>query len=523
MSNQTSLEIKGTLSERPFAELLVETAGATLSGSFRLSKGDKKMIVYLNQGVVVFAVSNLREHRLFSIALSEGKIGEDQLREIPNVANDMKLSGYLVDNEILLQKDVKALTVKQVTGILEHCLNWDSGEWEFSSLARIKGGIDYSSDLNSTLLEFARNLQTSDILERFKSDEESFGVKPDSPYHLNLQSHEAFVLSRFDREFIPVGEIDDVSGLSADVTRHVLYSLWLGGFLYRKNWDSVLSEDRIVSMLEAKLRLVVETKPDKPEIMPIELAQAPELSDAETQAIKEELKEIDEEQALHEYLERIEAAITLYETLGVEQDAETSEIKQSYLALAKIYHPDLFHKNEVLHYRMQNAFTKLAQAYETLKGTASRELYDYKMRKELVEIKQRQESGMSATEANLNKQAEKAAENFEWGMNLLEENEFAEAMPFFARAVHFDGTHAKYHAYYGKALSHEKKNLHRAESEIQTALRMEPNNAMFRFMLAELFVNIGLKKRAESELTRLLSIAPNARDAKALLDSLQTK
>ncbi len=515
--------MKGTLSERPFAELLIETTEARLNGSFRLSNGDQKMIIYLSQGSTVFAVSNLREHRLFSIALNEKVIENELIKACPNVANDMEFGDHLVDNEILSRKEVKALVGRQIVAIVEHCLKWSEGEWSFSSLARIKDGIDYSTDLSSTLFEFSRSLTTEAILKRFKSDDESFGIKPDSPFHLNLQSHEAFVLSRFDREFISVGEIDSVSGLPAEETRKILYILWLGGFLYRKNWDSMLSEDRIISMLEAKLQLVTEAKAEVPEIVPIVLGPTPELSEDESEAISEELKEINEEQELHEYLDRVEAATTLYEALGAEQTAEVSSIKQAYFTQAKKYHPDLFHKHESLHGRMQNAFTNLAQAYETLKDKESRELYDFKMRKELAEIKQRENDGLSVTEANINKQAEKAAENFQWGMNLLEEDESTEALQFFARAVHFDAKVAKYRAYYGKALSADKKNLHKAEGEIQTALRMEPENTEFRFMLAELFVKIGLMKRAEGELSRLLSIAPNNRDAKALLDSLQTK
>jgi tetratricopeptide (TPR) repeat protein len=523
MSNQSRLEFKGSLCEHPLAELLIETTEASLTGSFRVSNGDQKMIIYLNQGEVVFAVSNMREHRLYSVALTEGLLSDEQVRSVSNVANDMELSDYLVENNFATQKDIHALTTKQINAILDHCLGWVDGEWAFNSLARIKTGINYSVDLNGLLVEFARKLKPDFAVSRIKADAELFGIKSDSPFHINLQSHEAFVLSRFESEFVTVGDLDIVSGLPADVTRQVLYILWLGGFLFRKNWDSVLSEERIASMLDAKLKLVVETKSNEPVMTPVETTPAPELSDDEAKAIKEELQEIDEEQALYAYLERVESAITLYETIGVERDAEKSQIKQAYFALAKKYHPDLFYKNADLHLRMQVAFTNLAQAYETLKERESRELYDFKMRKELAEIAERQKAGISETEASLNKQAEKAAENFQWGMNLLEEDEAREALQFFARAIHFDPNTAKYHAYYGKALSADNKSFHKAEGEIQNALRIEPENLKYRFMLAELFVQIGLKKRAEGELNRILLKMPGDKDALALLDSVLNK
>lgn len=523
MSNQSRLEIKGTLCEHPLAELLVETTEAKLSGSFRLSNSDQKMIVYMNQGEVVFAVSNFREHRMYSVAVAQGKTTDEQVRQIPNFANDTEFSDYLVENSLANQLEIHALTTAQIVKILEHCFSWDAGEWSFSTLARIKDGIHYSVDLKSMLMNYGRSLAPGSIVKRFSSNQESFGINPDSPIHIDLQSHEAFVLSRFEDDFSTVRDIDIVSGLLPDVTRQVLYSLWLGGFLFRKDWDSVLSEERIAGMLDAKLRLVVESELVKPIIEPVAPDPSQKLSAAAEEAIIEELKEIDEEQALYEYLERVEAAVTLYETIGLEQDAETSQIKSTYFAQAKKYHPDLFHKNNDLHLRMQDAFTNLAQAYETLKDRESRELYDFKVRKELAELKEREKAGISETQANINKQAEKAAENFQWGINLLEEDEPVESLQFFARAVHFDDNSAKYHAYYGRALSFDKKNMHQAEGEFQKALRLEPNNTVFRYMLADLFVNIGLLKRAEGELNRLLSIAPGDKDALALLDSLQSK
>lgn len=515
MSPQTKLEIKGNLNEHPLAELLVEITEANLSGSFRLSKDDEKVIIYLNEGKVVFAVSNLRQHRLFSIALEESIITKDQLLTLSNVANDMELSANLTAQNLVSQEDVTNLVVKQIEEIIKFCLAWNEGEWIFSSLARIKESINFEIDLNEILMEYSRNLSSDEILKHFTS-EESFGIKPDSPFHINLHSHEAFILSRFENEFLTLNEIDTISGLPENATRQILYSLWFGGFLFRQNWNCVLSENKIADILSAKLQRVEETKTTEPldtskEDLPIESAET------------EIVEELDEETLLLNYLDRVENTITLYEIIGVETEAETAEIKKAYFSQAKKYHPDLFHKNEEFHTRTQNAFTKLAHAYETLKSNESRELYDYKMRKELADIKEREKSGATVEESNLNKQAEKAAENFEWGLTLLQENEFQEAIPFFTRAVHFDENNARFHAFYGKALSFDKKNLHKAEAEIQTAIKLEPEIVAYRLMLIELFIHIGLKKRAEGELNRLLAIAPNDRDALALLDSLQNK
>ena len=90
----------------------------------------------------------------------------------------------------------------------------------------------------------------------------------------------------------------------------------------------------------------------------------------------------------------MEKSETYYDILGVDSKAETDELKRAYFFLAKNFHPDRYHsEGGDLLKRIQNAFTELAQAHETLKNADSREVYDYRMRKEIAERERRQESG----------------------------------------------------------------------------------------------------------------------------------
>lgn len=73
MTAQNKLEITGNLQEHSLAELLLETAESKLTGSFRLTKDKEKIIIYLNEGEVIYAVSNARLHRLFELLLREKK------------------------------------------------------------------------------------------------------------------------------------------------------------------------------------------------------------------------------------------------------------------------------------------------------------------------------------------------------------------------------------------------------------------------------------------------------------------
>jgi Flp pilus assembly protein TadD len=62
-----------------------------------------------------------------------------------------------------------------------------------------------------------------------------------------------------------------------------------------------------------------------------------------------------------------------------------------------------------------------------------------------------------------------------------------------------------------------------AEFELQAAVRLEPNNPPYRMMLAELYKELGLFRRAEGEAERALTLDPKNQAARTLLSSLKGK
>jgi len=82
---------------------------------------------------------------------------------------------------------------------------------------------------------------------------------------------------------------------------------------------------------------------------------------------------------------------------------------------------------------------------------------------------------------------------------------------------------ARYRAHYGQALIQQSNTRRIAETELQAALTLEPDNPAFRVMLAELYKQLGLQKRAEGELERALAIDPKNEAARSLLQTFRSK
>jgi len=511
MNPQTDLEIKGSLYAHPFAELLAEIAQARLNGSLRISDKEKKRVVYFKGGSVVFAVSNARTSRLFAILLHRDRLTKDDLGQIPNFANDIELSEYLKEKNFLTKLDCDRLFSEQIEGIIVDLLSWSSGDWSFSSLARIRDGLAFEIKTTELLIDFGRCMAVNAMLARFRSLDESFGRTDVKEIAYGLKPEEAFVLSRADDGGLTAAGLVSVAAMSQSDALQAIYTLWLGGLLVRHDWQQAFPKATISAMRNTKLELKTEAKRVEaaaPDAVPV---KAPPLPVP---------KEPDPVISLSDYLDRVEKANTHYDILGVDVKADAEELKLSYFGLAKMFHPDRYHAEGGQQLkRIQHAFTELAQAHETLKNPVTREVYDYRMRKELAEREKREAAGNQGREIE---RVEQAAEHFARGYNLLIDEEYDASLPFFARAVHFAPKNARYHAYFGRALASDEKQRHKAEAEMQTALRLDPNEPAFRIMLTEFFIQYKLLKRAEGELTRLLAKFPSNREGRELLVSLQS-
>lgn len=517
MDSQNKLELSGKLNRHSIAELMTEIAHARLNGTLRAENGEQKIAVYFDAGELVFIASNARRHRLFEMLLRSRKITPPQLAAFKEVANDVKLGENLINAGILSKEELAEAFRRQFSLVLREVINWSDGEWFFSPLVRIREDARQTFDFWQLFFEYGRNLSGTQAAQRLRSFQEVFRIKTLNSSGSELLPQEAFILSRFTGEPLSADNMRDLSGLSESETFRLLYALWLGGFLERKNWNAAFTEEKLEEIAHAKLKLK-ETAPKEekaPAKRTFNLSKPQEKLETPTQT--------QNQFSLDDYLRQVQEAEDLYETLGVGPEASTEQIKNEYFSLAKRFHPDLFYKKVEpdKHKKIQQAFTEIAHAYETLRSKDSREVYDYKMRRNLEFKKQSEQTFPTTGDAREHLRAE-AAEFFESGFTLVVDEEYERALPYLARATTMVSDNARYRAYHGKALAGVGKH-HQAEAELQAAIKLDPENADYRLILVKLFIEIGLFRRAEGELNRLLSVAPDNYEAKTLLDGLNVK
>ena len=502
MDPATGIQVQGELEKYPFIEALHEASAAALSGSFRVFFGEKKAIVYLREGRVVFAVSNAKRFRLAGIVLERPDIDRTAVARFKDINNDIEFARQLVDAGMLGRREITELIVKQIANILHDLFAMPAGTWHFSPLAQIKDEMIYDVPTADIMNAFAREMPAAMAMTRFQDDEQLSPTDAAAdPATLGLQMHESYVLSIFGGLTLDLSQVKQLCSLPESGLLPSLYFLWIAGLISRPDRSRAFSDDRIAAIKNVKIAAKQRTAP----------ASRPA---TETAVAADEI-------SVHEYLDRVESAETAYDILGVYDKCSLAEIKAAYLSAARSFHPDRFHRGsaDVLR-RVQLAFTALAQAYEQLKTPDARAAYDFRIRKELDAREARRAQGVPDVAEDADAATRAAAESFEEGLDHFTNARYAEAATSFARASAGCPDNALYHAHYGQVLSFSSKFRHRAESELQTAVRLEPQNWKIREMLVEFFLDMNMEKRAEGELKRFLDLVPGHSEAQRLLRSI---
>jgi curved DNA-binding protein CbpA len=492
--------MEGKLAEHPLAELIREITATGLAGALRLARERAQVAIYFESGRLVFATSNLRAHRLREVAQRNG-LTEAHLAEFPVKLPDAELAAAMLKSRVLQPETLTAIRAKQVSDVLRLALLWVDGTWEFDPRVRLADETRVQIDTNRLLLECARHLPADFIAERMENSAGNY-LKVGNDNATNLLPAEKLLLSRT-LQAITLPELTALSGDSREDAYRAIYALSLSGLIERSDWPVGLGADTSTVSTRAPRK-------------------------GRSQAVESPV-ETDELADLEALFARLKIAKNNYEVLDVGGLAAIDEIKNAYHALALRFHPDRFHQSDrELRNKVESAFARIAQAYETLSNESLRSDYDANRSPKRV-VTSGQKSAIPANDSNGAKtpaapaEANRAEASFQHGLDALKRNRHDEAIRFLAEAAMLSPREARYRAQYGHALIRQSSTRRIAETELQAALSLEPDNTSYRVMLAELYKQLGLKRRAEGELERALAANPKDEAARALLLNLRSK
>ena len=497
--------MNGQLSEQPLAELIREISAKKLSGRLRVQQNRIVVVAYFREGEFLYAAANIRTLRLREYLIKLDLLSEQKLDSFPEKGSDLQLAAALVAGNLIQSKTICEVQLKQVADVLRLALVWVDGTWQFDHRSHLNEQVDFRLNPTPLFLEAARRMPLTFATSRLRNDKEVLSLNESIAGTNQLEPREGFMLSRLDRP-TPLKELVAISGLREEDAYRVIYALAVSNYIVRERWKSVF---RDIAPQTAE-----QTKAEA-------LAQAGK----ETEQQAQRSPEID----LSTFLDRVDSASTHYEILAISNDVSPEDLKRAYYDLARRYHPDRFRRKEhaPLHGRIEAAFARITQAYETLGDSGSRSTYDSKLA-----ARARAKAAAPTNQPSTPSQApskpteessssfERAEAQFREGLAALKSGQNNSAITNFATAAKAFPNEARYRAFYGHALSAHEMNRRLAEVELQAALKIEPENPDYRTMLAQLYKALGFARRAKAEAERALAAAPNHEGARALLRDL---
>ena len=183
--------------------------------------------------------------------------------------------------------------------------------------------------------------------------------------------------------------------------------------------------------------------------------------------------------------------------------------------------------------RIEAAFARITQDYDTLRDDQLRASYDAKLevRKKVDQLADAAPKAsapvaepaavVDSSDEPIVSAAERAALQFKEGFAALEMGQKKVALGLFASAARAVPNEPRYRAFYGQVLAENEATRRAAEAELTAAIKLDPQNAEYRMILAELYRDLGLKLRAKGEAERAVAADPNNRKARDLLRSLK--
>jgi hypothetical protein len=498
------LEMNGQLSEQPLAELIREISAKSLGGRLSLEHDRIKVVSYFDSGKLVYAASNVRTLRLREYLKKTELVSEADLAHFNDRLPDIELLKQLTAQKLLTATAADQLHTQQVSDVLRMALVWSDGAWELESRSRLEEELNLKIDVDSLLLEASRRMPVDFIASRFRNQAEVITPLAAPLINDKLLPPEVFLLSRLDQP-VALRDLIAVSGLGEAETLRLVYSLALAGLLQREQWKSVFRDQQPRPV-------------EKPAPPPTQAEEEPEAEPVDVET----------------FLERVRTAQTYYDVLGVSGEVSAQSLKDLYYQLARSYHPDRFRKSEpALVKKIESAFARITQAYDTLRDDRLRATYDAKVQarrkaeqlaqsapKATTRAPQPEPVAAGTTEPSM-QAAERAEAQFKEGFAALELGQRKVALGLFASAASAAPKEPRYRAFYGQMLAANEATRRAAETELLAAIKLDPQNAEYRVMLAELYRDLGLKLRAKGEAERAVAADPNNRKARDLLLSLK--
>lgn len=517
--------MQGNLSQDTLAGVIRGLYLDRKSGILHLEREAIKKRIYFKKGSMIFANSDVNDDRIGEFLIRNNVIDRAAFEMAVKVAKDTgkRFGKTVVEMGHMKAEEMETQVTGQIEAIIYSLFLWEAGDW---NLEPHEDPVDADIMLNLStadiILEGIRRMNDLDAIRRGLGDTQAMLRHSDNPLLLyqkiSLTPSEGFVLSRVDG-VSTVSDIAAISPLGEEETLRCIYGLVSAGVLDvvgsgAQTAAATAEEDKVdIPMPEAE---TLERDGDK-----AAAPAAPQGPTPEEQAIRDDIM------ARHASL----ATATLYDLLGLNQNASAAEIKKAYYKMAKKYHPDRHHSPHLydVHGQLEELFVKTTKAYQKLSDPLARRRYDASLRTEAPrgEAVARESSGTPLGDAAMPEgpthQEKMADMQFREGRRHFMEMHYFDAIQCLREAVRLAPHKGQYHKLLAQTLIKNPHWRKEAEEHFHEALKTSQFDAECFVGLGEIYEGEGMESRAMKMYQQALNYDPSNEFVQEKLDAHKPK
>jgi len=237
------MALAGTLDTFQLGTLLQLLSNDQKTGVLLVTDGPNEARIFMKDGVIVYASSPRKEHRLGRLLVAEGVLAEESLNRCLELAKNrnQKLGKTLLQEGYISLETLKRVLHHQVKEVLCSLFLWKKGRFKFEETSiSVDGKLVTKMNTLEIVLEASRRIdEWSIIKERITSDEWIFKIsqKTRDRHEVKLNKNEWRILSLIDGER-PVREVVEKSGYDEFSALRSVCALQLSGLIERHEPDS---------------------------------------------------------------------------------------------------------------------------------------------------------------------------------------------------------------------------------------------------------------------------------------------
>lgn len=488
-----NLGFRGSLAETPLPQVLRRIFLEQLKGTLSLVRGDETRHLFFEKGELRTATSSREGQRIGAFLKRRGWITDEELAwALDTVAKQgrARLGKILVEKGLVSRAVLDAEIRRLVEEIVFSTFEWDTGDYRF---APSTGVLDP---------DVALTLSTAAIIVeglRRLPENEIFRERLGDGRHVPMLA--ADPMSRY--QYLPLAPQEAYLLSRIDGVFDVEALLKIGGTsrgATAKTLYALLS----CGIVEWKKEGVAAPRESAGGFAGLNVevqAQATQRTPAHSELIKNTYRRID--------------WLTHYELLGIGPESTQEQIDRAYFERSRLFHPDLRHREDLASFEKEltAVFERLKVAHGALSDPKKREEYDASVVEAPVPM------AVAETTSDPKARQHLAGESYKRAKKLIDEKDFHPAVEMLREAIRFVPDNAEYRFTLAQVELKNAKWIDRGLDNLMESARLAPRRQDY---LREVSRQLCIHSRfgdAEPFARRLVGLDPSPEN-QAILDSI---